>query len=70
MYNQVLVTDEKVKKPLSGYLPVDEGGKLEELEENCYDSVYEPGRFKYAYEGIPKSRLGSLELYSDFLYSS
>jgi hypothetical protein len=67
---QVLVTDEKVKKPLSGYSPVDEGGKLEELEEGGSDSVYEPGRFKYAYEGIPKSRLGSLELYSDFLRGS
>ena len=66
----VLVTDEKVKKPLSGYSPVDEGGKLEELEEDDTDSVYEPGRFKYAYEGIPKSRLGSYELYSDFLRGS
>jgi len=40
------------------------------LEEDDTDSVYEPGRFKYAYEGIPKSRLGSYELYSDFLRGS
>lgn len=66
---QVLVTDEKVKKPLSGYSPVETSG-LDELEESEEQSVYEPGRFKYAYEGIPKSRLGSLELYSDFLRGS
>ena len=66
---QVLVTDEKVKKPLSGYSPVETTG-LEELEGNQEESVFEPGRFKYAYEGIPKSRLGSLELYSDFLRGS
>lgn len=66
---QVLVTDEKVKKPLSGYSPVETSG-LDELEESEEQSVYEPGRFKYAYEGIPKSRLGPLELYSDFLRGS
>tara|TARA_Y100000310_G_scaffold222216_1_gene223903 strand:+ start:85 stop:1752 length:1668 start_codon:yes stop_codon:yes gene_type:complete len=66
---QVLVTDEKVKKPLSGYSPVETSG-LEELEENQEELVYEPGRFKYAYEGVPKSRRGSLELYSDFLRGS
>ena len=28
------------------------------------------GRFKYAYEGVPESLLGSYELYSDFLRNS
>jgi len=66
---QVLVTDEKVKKPLSGYSPVETSG-LEELEESQEESVFEPGRFKYAYDGIPKSLIGSFELYSDFLRGS
>ena len=68
---QVFVTDAKVKKPLSGYSPV-ENASLEELEENDSneESVFEPGRFKYAYEGVPKSLLGSYELYSDFLRNS
>jgi len=68
---QVYVTDQKVKKPLSGYSPV-ENASLEELEENNSneESVFEPGRFKYAYEGIPDSLLGSYELYSDFLRNS
>ncbi|MDP7368392.1 MAG: hypothetical protein QGH83_14175, partial [Candidatus Pacebacteria bacterium] len=66
---QVLVTDEKVKKPLSGYSPI-KTSKLEELEEGQEKSVFEPSRFKYAYEGIPTSRLGSMELYSDFLRGS
>ena len=38
---QVLVTDEKVKNPLSGYSPVDEGGKLEELEERNNKSIFQ-----------------------------
>ncbi len=66
---QVLVTDEKVKKPLSGYSPVETSG-LEELEESQEESVFETGRFKYAYDGIPKSLIGSFELYSDFLRGS
>ena len=66
---RVLVTDEKVKKPLSGYSPVETSG-LEELEESQEESVFEPGRFKYAYDGIPKSLIGSFELYSDFLRGS
>ena len=68
---QVFVTDAKVKKPLSGYSPV-ENASLEELEENDSneESVFEPGRFKYAYEGVPDSLLGSYELYSDFLRNS
>ena len=37
---RVLVTDEKVKKPLSGYSPVETSG-LEELEESQEESVFE-----------------------------
>ena len=33
-------------------------------------SQYLTGRFKYAYEGVPDSLLGSYELYSDFLRNS